>query len=284
MTAPGTPGERVQPPQGAAERTTLPPVPVESPAEPMTDLSAEEIQDAVQEFSQDPEAPQETFVPPEGKTEGSEPDVLSLMAEEEPVPETAGIMASRVPGYNPPAGKPPSGRPPRDFSIRPGRNGVYAISVIILIIAVVMGGFFIYPLIAKGGPTSPDIRTSPTSVTTTPGSSGTVVTKVTTEVTVPVEGVYVHIRYLGGWKGSYGIPPSLNKLTNSGDRYYPVENATGTVEASFEKLDGSTKQTLLVEILKNGRILTSGNTTSGFGKVNLSADTATGLARPPQIS
>jgi hypothetical protein len=161
---------------------------------------------------------------------------------------------------------------------------VYAVVAVLFILAVIVGGFFIYSSMAKGGSTAPGTSTSPTPVTTTPGSSDTIIPKVTTEVAVPVEGVYVHIKYLGGWKGSYGIPTELQTLTNSGERYYPVENATGTVEASFEKLDSSTRQSLLVEILKDGRILTSGNTTSGFGKVNLSADTATGIAKPPQVS
>jgi hypothetical protein len=107
---------------------------------------------------------------------------------------------------------------------------------------------------------------------------------VTTEVTVPPEGVFVHVMYLGGWKGSYGILTDLKTLTSSGDRYFAVENATGIVEASFEKLDGSTRQTLGVEILRNGRILTSGNTTAGFGKIMLSVDTATGIAKPPLVS
>jgi hypothetical protein len=73
-------------------------------------------------------------------------------------------------------------------------------------------------------------------------------------------------------------------VTSSGDRYYPVENATGSVEASFSKLDGTTKQVLLVEILKNGSILTSGNTTAGFGNVTLSVDTVTGIAKTPVVS
>jgi len=287
MTALRTPGEMVQPPrQEAAERTTPPPVPAESPAEPVTDLSAEVIQEAVSEFTQEPEVPQEPeiFVPPEEEAGVSEPDVPSPVAEEEPAPEPAGIMASSVPGENPPARQPPLRGNPRGFSIMPGRKTLYVIGAVLLIIAVIAGGFFIYPSIVKGGSVAPDTATSPTQTTTTQGTSGTIIPKVTTEVTIPVEGVYVHIQYLGSWKGSYGIPSELRTLTNSGDRYYPVENATGTVEASFEKLDSSTRQALLVEILKNGRILTQGNTTSGFGKVNLSVDTTTGVAKPPQVS
>jgi hypothetical protein len=287
MTPPGTPGERAQPPgHGVVERTTPPRVPAESPAEPVTDLSAEEIQEAVSEFSLEPEALQEPeiFVPPEEEAGVAEPDIQSLMAEEDALPETAGISASSVTGDTPPAKQPTPRRSPRGFSFRPGRNTVYAAGAVLLIIAVIIGGFLIYPSLVKGGSIAPGTATSPTPTTMAPGSSGTIVPKVTPDVTIPVEGVYVHIKYLGSWKGSYGIPSELKTLTNSGDRYYPVENATGSVEASFEKLDSSTRQTLLVEILKNGRVLTQGNTTSGFGKVNLSVDTATGVAKSPQVS
>ena len=98
-------------------------------------------------------------------------------------------------------------------------------------------------------------------------------------VTVPAEGVYVHIKYLGSFKGTYGIPSDLLTVTSSGDRYYPVENATGIVQASIAKLDSTTRQSLLVEILRDARVLTSGNTTAGFGKVTLSVDIATGVAK-----
>jgi hypothetical protein len=280
------PGKSQQPSrQEAAARTTPPPVPVESPAAPFIDSSTAEIQSAIQEFSQQPETEEpETFDLPEDNAGVSESDFSSFIADEEPVQGTSGISASPVPESSPPARQPPKQRNLQGFSFRPGRNTVYAIVLVLFIIAMIAGGFFIWPLIAKGGSIAPNTSTLPTPLTTTPGSSGTISPKVTTEVPVPVEGVYVHIRYLGGWKGSYGIPSELRTLTNSGDRYYPVENATGTVEASFEKLDSSTKQTLLVEILKNGRILTSGNTTSGFGKVSLSVDTATGVAKPPLVS
>jgi hypothetical protein len=252
----------------------------------VTDLSAEEIQEAVSEFSLEPEALQEPeiFVPPEEEAGVAEPDIQSLMAEEDALPETAGISASSVTGDTPPAKQPTPRRSPRGFNFRPGRNTVYAAGAVLLIIAVIIGGFLIYPSLVKGGSIAPGTATSPTPTTMAPGSSGTIVPKVTPDVTIPVEGVYVHIKYLGSWKGSYGIPSELKTLTNSGDRYYPVENATGSVEASFEKLDSSTRQTLLVEILKNGRVLTQGNTTSGFGKVNLSVDTATGVAKSPQVS
>jgi len=108
--------------------------------------------------------------------------------------------------------------------------------------------------------------TAPPAATATP----TLTVKITPVPTVPAEGVYVHVKYLGGFTGTYGMPTALQAVTSSGDRYYPVENATGTVQTSIAKLDDSVKQTLVVEILNNGRILVSGNTTSAFGNVRIS--------------
>ena len=270
--------------QVAAARTTLLSGQAESPAEPIIDLSTAEIQSAVQEFSQQPESPEEPVASePPWETTVSESDSITPQIDEEPQLETPVITTSKVSEFNPPAGEPAAPRSPRGFSVKPGSKTVYGIVIVFLIIAAIVGGFFIYPMIAKGGPIAPNTSTSPTPIPTTLESPGTTIKPVVTP-TVPVDGVYVHIKYLGGWKGSYGISSDVKTLTNSGDRYYPVENATVTVEASFEKLDGSTKQTLVVEILKNGRVLTSGNTTAGFGKVTLSVDVATGVAKPPQVS
>jgi hypothetical protein len=115
---------------------------------------------------------------------------------------------------------------------------------------------------------TPTVTILPATVSATP----TFTVKVTPVPTVPAEGVYVHIKYLGGFTGTYGMPTALQPVTSSGDRYYPVENATGTVQASITKLDDSIKQTLIVEILNNGRILTSGNTTAANGNIRVSAN------------
>jgi hypothetical protein len=71
---------------------------------------------------------------------------------------------------------------------------------------------------------------------------------------------------------------------NSGNRVWEVENATNTtVQATFEKLDGSSHE-LLVEIYKDGKALTSGTTTVGHGSVALSVDMVTGKAATPVTS
>jgi hypothetical protein len=63
-----------------------------------------------------------------------------------------------------------------------------------------------------------------------------------------------------------------------------VENATNsTVQAKFTKQDGSPRE-LLVEIYKDGRLLTGGSTNVGHGSVALSVDMATGIAAEPVTS
>jgi hypothetical protein len=65
---------------------------------------------------------------------------------------------------------------------------------------------------------------------------------------------------------------------------WEVENATNnTVQATFEKLDGSPHE-LLVEIYRDGKVLSSGTTTVGHGSVTLSVNMVTGIAAAPVTS
>ena len=247
-------------------------------------MNADSLQEAPQEQEAAPQEPA-SFTQATGIS-NQESDSTSLPAEEEPGSGMPDITASQVSESISLAGELPAPRNPRPgLRIRPGRHTMYALVVIALIIAAILGGFFIYPLLLKGGQIAANTSTTPTTFPVTQIPSGNSITpKVTPVVTVPPEGIYVHIKYLGSFKGTYGIPSDLKTVTNSGDRFYPVENATDIVQASFAKLDSSTRQTLLVEVFKDGRVLTSGNTTAGFGKVALSVNTMTGVANPPEIS
>jgi len=118
--------------------------------------------------------------------------------------------------------------------------------------------------------------------TPTPTPSVTIsIPQTTTAPAVPTTGVYVRISYIGVWKGTYGMPAALQTVDKSGDQFYEIENAKGPVQATFEKLDGSTRHELVVEIYKNGQLLTSGKTSDAFGKVTASADATTGVAQIP---
>lgn len=179
-------------------------------------------------------------------------------------------------------------KPPRKRSFMPGKRTVLTAAVVaVAIVLVAIVALVVYPMLTSGGSTTPsgsgNATPPPVSSTITP--SGTIVVKETQAPQIPPTGIYVHINYMGGFKGIYGIPDSITTVPgNSGDRVWEVENATNsTVQATFEKLDGSTHQ-LLVEIYKNGKVLTSGTTTVGHGSVALSVDMITGKAATPVTS
>jgi hypothetical protein len=78
------------------------------------------------------------------------------------------------------------------------------------------------------------------------------------------------------------MPADLQTVQSSGDRYFEIVNATGDIQASFQKLDSSTTHALTVEIYKDGKLLTQGSVSTSYGTVTLSADATTGVAKPAQ--
>lgn len=95
------------------------------------------------------------------------------------------------------------------------------------------------------------------------------VTKTQTAVTVPEEGVYVKVSYLGGFAGTYGMEGNMTTTRNSGNRVFTVENATGTVSATFQKEDGSTRHEIVVEIYKDGKAQRIAKNSSSYGEASV---------------
>jgi hypothetical protein len=181
---------------------------------------------------------------------------------------------------------PPPPRPPRRRSFMPGKQTLLTVAAAVIVILLVgAGALFVYPMLNSGDLTIPGGDTTPAVTTTTrPVASGTIIPFEPVAHPVPATGVYVHINYLGGFEGSYGMPDVLTTVPgNSGDRLWEVENANGTVQAKFTKQDGSPRE-LLVEIYKDGKLLTKGTTTVGHGSVTLSVNTTTGIAAAPITS
>lgn len=182
----------------------------------------------------------------------------------------------------------PPPRPPRGRSFMPGKQTIITAAVVaVVILLVAAGAFFVLPMLTGGGNAPPEGsgEPGPTPVSTLSALKPADVVVKEKPVSIPPTGVYVHINYLGGFKGSYGIPDMMTTVPgNSGDRVWEVENATNhTVEASFEKLDGS-GHPILVEIYRDGQLLTSGSTTVGHGSVSLAVDMVTGKAAEPVTS
>jgi len=196
-----------------------------------------------------------------------------------------------VPSHAGTGDTPPPPKPPRSRSFMPGKQTMLtAVAVLVAILIVAAGALFVYPMLTSGGLTLPfgegnATTAGPTSTSSIAKLTGSPVVKVTQAPDIPQEGVYVHVDYLGGFKGSYGIQDAMTTVPgNSGDRVWEVENATNsTVQATFEKLDGSSHE-LLVEIYNNGKVLSSGTTTIGHGSVALSVDMITGVAAAPVTS
>lgn len=209
----------------------------------------------------------------------------SPLPDKAPTPD-APPLPPTVPG--PAAAPPVPKKPARSFGFAPSRNMLLGIGAVVLILViVVVGALVVLPMLSSGGfslPVGPgDASPTPTSSSTTL-TMGTIQVRETPAVVIPVTGVQVHVQYLGGFKGIYGMPDALTSVPgNSGDRVWEVENANGTVIAEFEKLDGSNHE-LVVEIFKDGSILTRDTTTIGHGSVKLSADVSSGVAATPVSS
>jgi hypothetical protein len=140
-----------------------------------------------------------------------------------------------------------------------------------IIIALVIGTLFIYPAVTRGGFFAQGGNTTPAAGPGTVTTSSTfVIPKETTPPVVPPTGIWVHVSYIGGWKGMYGITGDLQSVSNSGERFYEIENTGGQLEAVFEKLDSSSQHPLVIEIYRDGNLLTQNSTSSPFGKVSVS--------------
>jgi DNA-directed RNA polymerase subunit RPC12/RpoP len=156
-------------------------------------------------------------------------------------------------------------------------NKLPPVAIIVIIVIAVIALAFVYTTFFKG--TAGDSagsgipRTAGMTPTPAQGSATLPITTrpTPTPIPLPAKGVWVRVDYLGSWNGAYGNAVALITATDSGVRQYEVENASGTIRASFQKQDKSNHE-LIVEIYRNGAVMKRGNTTAPFGSVNISAD------------
>jgi hypothetical protein len=203
----------------------------------------------------------------------------------------SGLFSSKTPPLTPPApARKSRADPPQPRKTSGGKKKIIAIGIAVILVIAITAGIFLFARPAYG--TSSNVTATPSgtptpteTVTAAPavGSTVTIPHAETTAPTIPSTGVYVHVNYIGGWKGTYGPSNALQPMTSSGDRLVNVENATGVIQASFAKQDGSSHE-ILVEIYKDGKMLTKGVTSVPNGKVALSVDTTTGIAQAPVIT
>jgi hypothetical protein len=93
--------------------------------------------------------------------------------------------------------------------------------------------------------------------------------KPTTAVKVPATGSFVEVNYLGSYSGTYGTKGAMEKIQGSGDQLYTIENANGTISATFQKLDRSTTHDLTIQIWKDGKAVKFAGNRSAFGIVRI---------------
>ncbi len=139
--------------------------------------------------------------------------------------------------------------------------------VVIFVILTLVGIVLISGCTSQ--PSTTQTTTKPTGTSTQQTLSTNLTVKPTTQVTIPVTGVFVKVSYIGGFSGTYGANGVMQKVRNSGTRLYEITNETGNVSATFIKEDGSTKHDITVELWKNGKSLTSARNSTPFGTASI---------------
>jgi hypothetical protein len=193
------------------------------------------------------------------------------------------FLKKDLPQQPAPAGAPPT-PPPSQRSQAPGsRKKTYiTIAVIVIFIIAIAGGAFVYMKYLGGippvqepvetvQPTIIPATSVPTTLPTTPPVVTTALPTTPPPPLVPPTGVWVKVSYLGGWKGSFGVPGNLQQVTSTGDQFYQIPAGDGIVQVSVQKIDGSGNE-LVVDVYKNGVLVKSGNTTKPKGTVEYLVD------------
>lgn len=140
---------------------------------------------------------------------------------------------------------------------------VGVIAVVIIALVFFMGG-------NSGSTTSPSSGSAAPSTTMLANTGVAKITvKETTAPTVPSTGRYVQVTYRGSFSGTYGPAGALTKVQDSGSRVYPVDITNTTTIARFQKLDGSTKQGMTVQIYQSGKAVKSVTNNSAYGIVSI---------------
>jgi hypothetical protein len=167
-------------------------------------------------------------------------------------------------------GTPVSPPPHGGSASGPRRRTFITIVAIVIIIIAIAGGTYVF---MKGIPVGSggSGAVEPTATSHPPTAGPPVIVPTQTPATIPANGVWVRVDYLGSWQGSYGKAGDLIPAIDSGVRQFQIENPNSTIQASFQKQDGSSHE-LVVEIYKNGAVIKRGTTTAPKGSVEISAD------------
>jgi hypothetical protein len=85
---------------------------------------------------------------------------------------------------------------------------------------------------------------------------------------IPPEGVWVRVAYPGNFTGTITANGIGRDVNSSGDQFYQLSMASGTIDGSIDKGDGSAGN-LVVQVYKDGALVAYGNTTEPLGTVEI---------------
>jgi len=220
---------------------------------------------------------------------------MSMAAQQEHGVQPAGLVPPWVPGETPAAvgedkGKPGQSenvyRPLRPAQKRdrstgaPGKTRLIAAgaALVIVIVAVVLGSYFLAPSLWGKTAASPSIPVPtpvPSAAATTVPTPEPVQTPIPTTVATPVPaatepvtvvpttspqssiprtGVWVHVTYDGKFTGTVGPSGAIREIAGSTDGLYQIPMTQGFLTATIGKLDNS-GNVLTVEFYKDGTLL-----------------------------
>jgi hypothetical protein len=85
---------------------------------------------------------------------------------------------------------------------------------------------------------------------------------------IPPSGVWVRVVYPGNFLGSIGANGQMKNVNSTGDRFYQLPIASGMIDGSVEKQDGSVKN-LIIEVYKDGVLISQSFTSTPRGVVDI---------------
>lgn len=90
------------------------------------------------------------------------------------------------------------------------------------------------------------------------------------QASIPSSGVWVRVFYSGNFTGSIRANGLITNVNSTGDQFYQFPLASGTIDGTIEKQDG-TANTLIIEVYKGGKLISQSYTATPWGMVNINA-------------
>jgi hypothetical protein len=161
------------------------------------------------------------------------------------------------------------------------RQTVIGVMAIILVILGIFWGAVFYPQYFATPNKEPVPIPTPTLQQIPQQQTPVQQTPVPTQVVIPTAGVWVRVVYDGNYYGWVGNPGSLQGVNGSGDQIYKIRESDGIVQVEIYKDDNS-GNTLMIEIYRNGELITRQARSIPMSSIELLVDAKTG--NPPGVT